>query len=218
MQVDGGLSNSKMNLFTKIFCAILCLDLVFSYEPILDFIDFQDNYPEVKLSENCSTDFARFKHGIKNREIWAKLVQDVSGRDTPGLLRGNNFWMGFRDSCNLMNNPIHVPLYPLLTRKTIENVTDIRSEIEVEYRMFYVNHSSEIQFNYYGIYPFYGLYIGLCFPKRCSQSDADAMAEKVFNISEFKDDAVHGDMKFYKSKRLELREGFFRDPFVIALM
>lgn len=206
-----------MKTFVKIVSILLFVEITLSYEPILDFVNFHDNYPEVKISENCLADLAKLQNGIKNHAVWAKLVQDVSGRDTPGLLRGNNFWMGLRDSCNLMNNPVHVPLYPSPTRTTIENITDIPSEIKVAYRMFYVNHSSEMQFNY-DIYPFYGLYIGLCFPERCSQSDADSMSEKIFNISAFKDDSAHGDMSFFKSKRLELRGDFLADPFVIVLM
>lgn len=199
--------------------ATLCFfaNSVYSYEPLLDFVNFQENYPNIKISENCSVDLLRLKNGIKLQEVWAKLVQDVSGRDFPGLLRGNNFWIGYRDSCNLMNNPVHVPLYPSSTRQSYKNLTEIPSEIEVEYRMFYVNHSTPMQFNY-DIYRFYGLYIGLCFPKQCSQRDADAMAEKIFNAPAFKDDSVHGEMKFFRSKNLELRRDFFMDPFVIILL
>lgn len=198
-------------IFTTFLVQINC------YEPILDFVHFQEKYPSVKLSENCAKDFQKLKNGIENREVWAKLVQDVSGRDFPGLLRGNNFWVGLKESCNMMNSPVHVPLYHSDSRISYENLTDIPSEIEVEYRMFYVNHSSPMQFDY-NIYRYYGLYIGLCFPKRCNERDIDEMSRKVFDLPSFNNEGVHGETKYLRSKNLELRKDFISDPFVIILL
>lgn len=187
-------------------------------EILVDFVNFEKTYSDVKISEDCSKDLKWLRNGIENNQIWALLVQDVSGKMSSGFLWGNNFWLGLRDSCGLLNKPpkIHVRETPQ-NQRMMKNVTDIASEIEVEYRIFYVNHSSIIQFDT-GIYDFYGLHIGLCFPKNCNQNDVDLMSKKVFRDSQIGKSSLIGKLEYVRSKLLKLRDNFIGDPKVILLM
>lgn len=202
--------------FILIFSAVF-IEHSIGNEILVDFVNFQENYSDVKISEECAMDLKWLKKGIENSEVWALLVQDVSGKSSSGFLWGNNFWLGLRDACGLLNKPpkIHVRETPQ-NRRMIKNVTDIASEIEVEYRVFYVNHSSVVQFDT-GIYNFYGLHIGLCFPKNCNQNDVDLMSRNVFRDSKIGKSAVIGKLEYVRSKLLKLRDNFIADANVILL-
>lgn len=183
-----------------------------------DFVNFKKTYPEIEIEEKCASDLEWLKNGIDNSEIWALMVQDVSGKHPSGFIWGNNFWLGMRDSCRLLNKPPKIHLRDTsLNSRLIKNVTDIASEIAVEYRMFYVNHSSEIQFDT-GIFEFYGLHIGLCFPKNCSSSDVDVMSKNVFRDSKIGMSTAVGKLTYVRSKLLKVRDNFFGDTNVILLL
>lgn len=184
-------------------------------EILASFVEFHEKFPDVKISEKCYEDLKILKSGIENEEVWSLLVQDLSGKPSPGFLWGNNFWLGARDSCTLMNDPPKIPLRPAASRKMIENVTDVRSVIEVEYRVLYVNHTSNLQFDV-GIFKFFGLHIGLCFPTNCNQNDTKVMSEKIFNSNSSKR-SIFGNLQFVKTKVLNLRDKVFEDPAVVIL-
>lgn len=187
-----------------------------SYELLIDFLNFQDENPQVKLSEKCSNDFISMKNGIKNNEIWAIKVRDASGKSSAAFIWGNNFWLGNEKACELLNNPREIPLTPTKTRRSHQNITAIASKFQVEYRMFYATHSSPIQFDTEA-FEFVGLQIGICFPKSCNEAEIIEMSKIIFNSGEFKNSEIYGDVEFVKTKTLKLRVGFFRDPFMIAL-
>ena len=58
---------------------------------------------------------------------------------------GNNYWLGSRDACTLLNRPLKMYLAVRNNRKSIPNVIEIASPIPVEYRVFYLKHESKFQ-------------------------------------------------------------------------
>jgi hypothetical protein len=129
---------------------------------------------------------------------------------------GNNFWLGQERSCYLLNDPPEINLVKSENRKMFENMTNIVSEIPVEYRMFYASHSSTAQFDA-DLFSKSILHVGLCFPKACGQTEAHTMAELIFE-EKFRDDFLLKNLKFLGTKTLEIRKNFFNEPFVIMLM
>lgn len=192
---------------------------VWSYEPLLDFLNIQENHREINfgLSKECEKSLMKISEGIRQNEIWAIKVRDASGNFQPGFVWGNKFWLGSERSCEVLNQPKKFPLTPSNTRLTLPNVINVTTEIPVEYRMFYATHTSQIQFDS-DLFEFDGLHLGLCFPKACHEQEINRMAQVVFQSSEFKNTAIYGNVTFTNTKTLKVRANFFDEIFVQILM
>ena len=129
---------------------------------------------------------------------------------------GNNFWLGGERACHLLNNPPKINLIKSENRKMIENMTDVASEVPVEYRMFYASHNSKVQFDA-DLFNKSVLHIGLCFPKSCNQSEAQLMAEIIFE-KKFNNELVYGKVNYLETKTLNIRKKFINEPFVLLLL
>lgn len=143
-------------------------------------------------------------------------VQDASGKDTSGFMWGNNFWLGGERACHLLNDPPTISLIKSATRNMQENVTEIASEFPVEYRMFYIRHTSSLQFDP-DLFNKSVLHVGLCFPKACDHLQANYMATKIFE-DRFQDDLRLGAVKYLGTKILVIRENIISEPFVVLLL
>jgi len=141
----------------------------------------------------------------------------VSGKKANAFTLGNNFWLGSRRGCDLLNNPPRIHLQPSSSKTMHENVTDIRSEIPVVYRMFRIAHTSSIQFDI-GLFNQSVLHVGLCFPKECSNDDVDKIGMKIFVPIILNDETVYGNVSYKSSRVLELRDDFMDENFVRILM
>lgn len=188
---------------------------VHSHEPLMDFLNFPDNHPEVVLDENCAGDLREIKNGIENREIWAMKILDASGKPAAGFTNGNNFWLGRESQCKMVNGPTHIPMTFSPTRRMHSDFVLSKSSVPVEYRMLYANHSSNIQFDT-EVFRFFGLIVGLCFAKSCRDDDFQTMAEIIFREEFWRDHPYLGNVTFVKTKILQLRENFASDPMVVA--
>jgi hypothetical protein len=135
-----------------------------------------------------------------------------------GFTRGNNFWLGSKQSCHELNNPPKITLKYVPTRIMQLNVTDVKSVVPVVYRMFYLSHKSTIQFDL----DFFDLskiiHLGLCLPLTCDHHDAEIFGEKIFPSTTFNEKNIFGDVKFLKSKVLELRKNFWNEPFSMSML
>lgn len=197
--------------------AINCVIVVHSHEVLLDFLEFQDNHPNVVLDEKCAGDLREIKSGIERREIWALKILDASGKPAAGFTNGNNFWLGREHECNLINNPTDIPMTFSPTRRMHPDFVLSKSIVPVEYRMLYANHSSNIQFDT-EMFRFFGLHIGLCFAKSCSDGDFKTMAEIIFQEKFWRDNPYIGNVTFVNTKTLKLRENFGSEPLVVAMV
>lgn len=186
-------------------------------ELLLDFVNFQETHPENNLTEKCANDLRTLKTGIVNRETWALKVFDTSGRPSVGFTNGNNFWLGRELACNMINAPRKIPMTTTENRRMLPDFIDAASTIAVKYRMFYANHTSNIQFDT-EMFSFFGLHIGLCFPENCQESDAVEMAKTIFSSDEWQHNPYLRNVSFYKTKTLDLRKDFYREPLVVLLM
>lgn len=144
-------------------------------------------------------------------------MRDVSGKKTMGFASGNNFWLGSEISCHHLNNPPKIHLKHSDRRRMWDNATDIRSEIPLMYRMFYIAHTSKIQFDI-DLFNLSVIHIGLCMPEICIDQDARELGEKILMTITCNESSIFGDkLSFENTKILELRNEFHREIFVILL-
>lgn len=129
---------------------------------------------------------------------------------------GNSFWLGGERACHLLNDPPTISLIKSAARNMYENVTKIASEIPVEYRMFYIRHTSPLQFDP-DLFNKSILHLGLCFPKSCDDSQANYMATKVVK-NRFQSDVRLGHVRYLGTKTLVIRDNFISEPFVVLLL
>lgn len=168
------------------------------HEIFLDFVKLQDEQLEITSSKKCVSDLKEIKKGLAGNELWALSILDTSGKTPPGIIGGNNFWLGRENECNLINNP------------------EMASKVNVEYRMIYATHTSQIQFDTKLTKP--GLTIGLCLPKDCNDADISAMSENIFKSSFWQNHPIIGNVSLLRTKKLKLREHFYRERSVVILM
>lgn len=198
-------------LFLVEFCVfVMCLTSVLSKELLIDYLSLSKS---VNITTACAKDLDLIRKGIDEHEIWAMKIRDASGKSTSNFVWGNNFWLGNKLACEMLNNPKLIPLTDTKTRRHHENITAIASKIPVVYRMIYASHTSPIQFDIES-FEFVGLQIGICFPKACVDEDTIKMSHEIFSSGEFQDTQIYGEVKFAKTKVLKLRENFFDDFFV----
>lgn len=184
-----------LNLFISFACG---------YELLLDFLEFPVKFPKVQISEKCKESLEHLNLGIKSGDEWVVRVRDASGKSSSGFVSGNNFWLGHQHNCNLLKNPRKM--------KFISS-----SKVPIDYRMFYASHTSPIQFRS-ETFELLGLHVGLCFPSDCGESETREMAEFIFQSKEFHQPKRYGNITFSATRKLELRESFFNDPFTKILM
>lgn len=73
------------------------------------------------------------------------VVLDSSGRVGTGFVWGNNYWLGSKKACELVNKPVRVVLSPDMPKNHFENLTEIGSPFPVEYKLLWVKHQSRWQ-------------------------------------------------------------------------
>lgn len=142
---------------------------------------------------------------------------DVSGRKSNDFTLGNNFWLGSRRACDQLNDPPIIHLRPSKTRKMYQNVTSIRSEIPVVYRMFRMAHTSPVQFDI-DIFNQSVVHVGLCFPKFCNVDDVEEIARNILVPLTFNDYHLYGNVSFKSSRVLGIRDDFLSEKFVRITM
>lgn len=143
-------------------------------------------------------------------------MKDASGSAKSGFVWGNNFWLGSMRACDLLNNPPKIYLGPSKNRNGWANITEIGSKITLDYRMFYVKHASNIQFDP-ATYDKSILHIGLCLPKSCHNHDSFQMAQKIFHSSNFDASLQLGNTLLLSTKTLHIRDNYWSENFVVIL-
>lgn len=199
-----------LTLFIIFVINVQCHELLF------DFLKFEDQNLQIRLTKPCENDLRTLRDGIENNEVWALKVRDASGRSPNGFMWGNNFWLGAERACFLLNKPPKIYLIKSANRKMFENSTEIAALIPVEYRMFYATQTSTVQFNA-DLFNKTILHVGLCFPKSCNEKEVNVMARTVFE-NKFRNNSLLGEVKYFATKTLDIRKNFLREPFVVLCL
>lgn len=145
-------------------------------------------------------------------------MRDVSGKKAFGFSSGNNFWVGSEHECENLNDPQRIFLRHSERRKMWDNATEALAAIPLQYRMFYVAHTSRFQFDM-DLFNQSVIHIGLCLPKVCLQSDARKFGEQILVPITCSGSALIGKrLSFEGTKLLKLRQNFVSDTFVKIFM
>lgn len=121
--------------------------------------------------------------------------------------------MGSRRACDSLNKPPKIYLAPSKIRNGWKNLTEIASNIALDYRMFYIKHESNIQFDP-ATYDKSILHIGLCLPKSCHNHDSFQMAQIIFHSSNFGESLQLGNILLLSTKTLHIRDNYWSENFI----
>lgn len=208
---------NTLSVFAILF-STLTVSGVQSESLLQDFVTF--NHSETSaVSGKCANDCQILSEALEIREIWALKADDASGRKPVGFFHGNNFFLGNEFICEKLDDPPEIYLAPVANGNRLLNVSTlaVKSEIPVQYRLIYLSHKSDLQFNA-EVYVLNTIHIGLCLPKACSGSDLEILSNLLI-VKSFNDQSdVYGEVKFKKSKRLVLRSDFMTETAVILSM
>lgn len=72
-------------------------------------------------------------------------VLDASGSVASGFVWGNNYWLGSKKACDLVNSPVRVVLSQNLPKNHLKNLTEIQSPFPVDYKLIWAKHRSQWQ-------------------------------------------------------------------------
>lgn len=202
----------KFLLSTFLLSNVVCDSFLF------DFLTFNHSESSA-VSVNCARDCLKLSDALQQRNIWALKVEDASGRKPMGFFYGNNYFLGSKFICETLNNP---PEIFLVTSK--DNAMDldfikVKSQIQVEYRMIYLEHRSKLQFamNVFN-QRFNTIHLGLCLPRSCSKSDLEILSNQLIAKTFSNQQDIYGDVKYKNSKRLVLRNDFMSHKSVVLAL
>uniref|UniRef100_A0A1B0CKH5 Nose resistant-to-fluoxetine protein N-terminal domain-containing protein n=2 Tax=Lutzomyia longipalpis TaxID=7200 RepID=A0A1B0CKH5_LUTLO len=159
------------------------------------------------ISAECRQDAQIAHKSLIKREIWALKMLDSSGDIETNFIWQNNYWLGSREFCDEINNP--VPVYiEKRTKESLKLANDL-PPFPFEYRLLYGDITSEHQIQYERVISTV-LHLGLCLPKSCSNDDVLTMTQNYFNehkVSPFFDINV----QFNHVKNLKFNWDVFND-------
>lgn len=166
-----------------------------------DFLSY--DVSQVNLTKLCANETQKLKKAIDENEILALKVIDASAQKSQGFFMGNNYLFGSQSACERLNDPPEIILIKDDSRIMNLNTTKIKAEFDVKYQMIYFSHKSPIQFNA-NIFNRSILHVGLCLPKSCDSNDIKYLSNNLMNSS-FNNEKMFGEVKYFRSKVLELR-------------
>jgi Nose resistant-to-fluoxetine protein, N-terminal domain len=132
-------------------------------------------------------------------------------------LGGNVYWLGTQYNCEMLNSPSRNYSKFIPSKRIFQNITESSSPVPVQYRMFYFDYNSEMQFKFDFVVPTV-LHIGLCTPESCKDDDAGVLAREIIAKSVFENSDIIESIGFKNSKLLNLRKDFYWHPVFITLM
>ncbi|XP_036330636.1 nose resistant to fluoxetine protein 6-like [Rhagoletis pomonella] len=127
------------------------------------------------VNEACSRHMRHIQHGILRKEPWAMKVLDASATKPSGFVFGQNFWLGSREACGAVKNPVAITLSKNYQRIMHFALITERAPFDVDYRVVYLRHHSpwqvEIKMMSEEI-----IHVGLCLPTTCTSREIEELS------------------------------------------
>lgn len=169
-----------------------------------------------------------------------RQVLDASGSVASGFVWGNNYWLGSKKACDLVNSPVRVVLSKDLPKNHLQNLTEIQSPFPVDYKLIWAKHRSQwqldittfekviwppfflslfdprnpieiISFIFFSLSFQTMLHVGLCLPQICSNEDVHLLVDAMLNGREFGQKYfIDQTFTIIESKTIKLRDDFFQ--------
>ncbi|GAB0090979.1 hypothetical protein DMENIID0001_057670 [Sergentomyia squamirostris] len=116
------------------------------------------------VSSVCDTELKLLYEGVNAKEVWALKVIDASGSVPEAFIWGSNFWLGSRQECNSLVDPIDLTLTDALIT---DHLIYAQAPFTFDYRVVFINISTALQIDAkFNVEPL--LHLGLCVPQSCS--------------------------------------------------
>lgn len=171
---------------------------------------------ETLVNSECYRQLKHIRRGILRKEPWALKVLDASGTKPSGFVFGQNFWLGSREACGAVQNPVAITLSKNFDRVMHYGIITEQAPFDVDYRVIYLRHSSpwqvEIKLMSEQI-----IHIGLCLPCACASKEIEQLTAAYVEGGLFAENDIydmHSEVVYMKD--LKLRESFYeRNTFKI---
>ncbi|GAB0088944.1 Acyltransferase 3 domain [Sergentomyia squamirostris] len=129
------------------------------------------------VSEKCFEDIQVILQGISDRQLWALQILDSSGNRPSAFLWGDNYWIGYRQSCITSNKPTPEEM----AKRFSHEILDIPSPVTVDYRiltgLIHFKEQNVIKMDLLNSQDFH---FGICIPTSCSFNETNYISQKYF--------------------------------------
>ncbi|XP_039956789.1 nose resistant to fluoxetine protein 6-like [Bactrocera tryoni] len=157
----------------------------------------------------CSRQMRHIQRGILRKEPWAMKVLDASATKPSGFVFGQNFWLGSREACGAVKNPVAITLSKNYQRIMHYAIITERAPFDVDYRVVYLRHNSpwqvEIKMMSEEI-----IHVGLCLPSVCASHEIEELTRSYLERGLFIENDIY-DIRpqLVYVKDLKLNKSFF---------
>nr|XP_014094116.1 nose resistant to fluoxetine protein 6 [Bactrocera oleae]XP_036233465.1 nose resistant to fluoxetine protein 6 [Bactrocera oleae] len=157
----------------------------------------------------CSRHMRHMQQGILRKEPWAMKVLDASATKPSGFVFGQNFWLGSREACGAVKNPVAITLSKNYQRIMHYAIITERAPFDVDYRVVYLRHHSpwqvEIKMMSEEI-----IHVGLCLPTVCESHEIEELTRAYLERGLFIENDIY-DIRPQLAyvKDLKLNKSFF---------
>lgn len=140
----------------------------------------------------------------------SRAVLDASGTKPSGFVYGQNYWLGSREACNGVRQPVGITLSKNFDRVMHYGLITQQAPFEMDYRVIYLRHNSpwqvEIKLMSEQI-----IHIGLCLPSSCSSDEVKQLAGEYVSRGMFAENDIF-DIRpeVVYMKDLRLRDIFYQ--------
>ncbi|XP_036329770.1 uncharacterized protein LOC118741903 [Rhagoletis pomonella] len=170
------------------------------------------------VSASCYGQLQIMQKAILQQQPWAIKMYDAAGSREPGFVLGNGLWLGSRDTCDAVKQPVNLKISKHLPHKMdTKLITDI-APFPVDFRVVHLWHNSTLQMD--PILPYYEprVSIGLCLPTACTLSEiAQLMDIYVEDEIFLANDIFNLRLRVDSVKELKMRPGSLARPSFIIL-
>ncbi|GAB0087064.1 hypothetical protein DMENIID0001_013360 [Sergentomyia squamirostris] len=171
------LIRSYFNVLFLFVQSSLCIDVKLLQENVPVAVGVMLEADKSVLSEKCFEDIQVILQGISDRHLWALQILDSSGNRPSAFLWGDNFWIGYRQSCITSNKPTPKEM----TKRLPHEVLDIPSPVTVDYRiltgLIKFEEQKVLKMDFMNSKDFH---FGICIPTSCSFNDTNNISQKYF--------------------------------------
>ncbi|GAB0087065.1 Acyltransferase 3 domain [Sergentomyia squamirostris] len=197
----------------------LCIDVKLLKESVPVAVGVMLEADKRVVSEKCFEDIQVILQGISDRQLWALQILDSSGNRPSAFLWGDNFWIGYRQSCITSNKPT----LEEMTKRLPHEVLDIPSPVTVDYRIL----SGSINFKEQKTVKVYiidssSFHFGICIPTSCSFNETNYISQKYFGkgfmSSFFKATVNFKHIQDFNQTTADLWSNFSYQAFVLLIV
>ncbi|XP_016972375.1 nose resistant to fluoxetine protein 6 [Drosophila rhopaloa] len=165
---------------------------------------------ESNVSPSCHNHLKQVQRGILSKQPWAMKVLDASGTKPSGFVFGQNYWLGSREACRGVQNPVGITLSRNYERVMHYSILTQSAPFGMDYRVIYLKHRSPWQVEI-KVMSEQVLHIGLCLPSSCRSEEVKQLARDYVAGGSFAEDDIFDiQPEVLYMKDLKLSERFFQ--------